>query len=894
MARLQATGDVERRTVKKDFILLSEFAEIRHGPQPICTIPAKGEGEFDTGSFSVRVFSTDFQQGQEEEFDISPDSQVLITEPKDGAYAYVHYFALNDIQARGYLRQYCLCYITNTPSKLTDNFEKLQKDFFEVTALFKCGNHRVFGKDLEHRLADLEYSKELLETNNEEVDDDIPEYDCQTEDIPETSLQVIIKDISYINNIMKSISQEMRKESNVRIQQWIETNRLIMRVNEGGDVSDSFVKAAGNSKFYTTHNFTRERVGTNATEGYQPKRVMAHLAQRFSRQLRSLDELSVGSFSLAMSALKDIHKKYSQSDIALQVEQMETALLSPVSSLLSVGRVPLCNVLQYKYESRDCSHLLHTHHYTVSSTSSHDELQEGHCVTQQLIDSGQAKCLDTSFIYKDDPYKLPLYLDVVPRQRGLSIVDPLGSPSVLPQIGRSHSSRLSCSSYNTPDIFPTPSASPTVEETSHDNIPISHEVSHDDTSIDIICSNELVQSNQTKTIWDHNDIDDDETISGTNCKITLDTSLSNGDHNHFMPNQPIALSRHMSLDNLASLPSNHSLVVSMERKKPHALLPTLDLPSQERNYTDEHNFYTPLTAPFYNCKSTSPLFSFDNLLDCVGLPSSKGSFPFVSSVDLIENNCIYKPGKDALLLLKDLPEMRDILYSLLSGQTFVIIANQKDEKLVRRHIRALWIFVGGHSSHYQIIPWQSKPLQMRQLTQVRLIGLSSSTSPLPNYLKKHVAYWDWTKNILSTPTYNGNILNPILSRARDKKNEELFLSIVESVLADLALKTFLCFHGFYTQSEYQLCLRQPKPTPEISARKFYSVAPRKDKIHFLSGIGIKDSDVDIIDHWINILRQQQLTQWRTHCSPQHILKDLDIVILNMKYCQERPCKPKRL
>ena len=58
---------------------------------------------------------------------------------------------------------------------------------------------------------------------------------------------------------------------------------------------------------------------------------------------RSLDELSVGSFSLAMSALKDIHKvilshynyyniyinyqKYSQSDIALQVEQMETALL---------------------------------------------------------------------------------------------------------------------------------------------------------------------------------------------------------------------------------------------------------------------------------------------------------------------------------------------------------------------------------------------------------------------------------------------------------------------------------------------------------------------------------------------------------------------------------------
>ena len=31
-------------------------------------------------------------------------------------------------------------------------------------------------------------------------------------------------------------------------------------------------------------------------------------------------------------------------------------------------------------------------------------VQEGNCVTQQLIDSSQAKCLDTSFIYKDDPY----------------------------------------------------------------------------------------------------------------------------------------------------------------------------------------------------------------------------------------------------------------------------------------------------------------------------------------------------------------------------------------------------------------------------------------------------------------------------------------------------------
>ena len=31
----------------------------------------------------------------------------------------------------------------------------------QVTRLLKCGNHRVFGKDLEHHLADLEHTQGL-------------------------------------------------------------------------------------------------------------------------------------------------------------------------------------------------------------------------------------------------------------------------------------------------------------------------------------------------------------------------------------------------------------------------------------------------------------------------------------------------------------------------------------------------------------------------------------------------------------------------------------------------------------------------------------------------------------------------------------------------------------
>ena len=61
--------------------------------------------------------------------------------------------------------------------------------------------------------------------------------------------------------------------------------------------------------------------------------------------------------------------------------------------------------------------------------------------------------------------------------------------------------------------------------------------------------------------------------------------------------------------------------------------------------------------------------------------SSKG-YPLISSVDLIERVSSYKPGKEILSLLKDLPELGDILYSILIGRPLIIIGDPHDEKLV--------------------------------------------------------------------------------------------------------------------------------------------------------------------------------------------------------------------
>ena len=57
-----------------------------------------------------------------------------------------------------------------------------------------------------------------------------------------------------------------------------------------------------------------------------------------------------------------------------------------------------------------------------------------------------------------------------------------------------------------------------------------------------------------------------------------------------------------------------------------------------------------------------------------------GGLPFISSVDLVESSSPFKPGKELVTLFKDVPELRDILYCILIGRPFAIIANQRDEK----------------------------------------------------------------------------------------------------------------------------------------------------------------------------------------------------------------------
>lgn len=159
-------------TFENDFILLSEFSEMV-GPKPIFTIPMQHNSKFDLNEFAVRIMSVDcvsiMQTTDFSSFNIAGDIQVVLTESKEGAVAYVHHFVLYDICARGFVRPYCLAYITRNHTELMAKFNDLLGYFQTVSSLYHFGNTLNFLLDLSLRMKHLRELKEALQCSTKDI-----------------------------------------------------------------------------------------------------------------------------------------------------------------------------------------------------------------------------------------------------------------------------------------------------------------------------------------------------------------------------------------------------------------------------------------------------------------------------------------------------------------------------------------------------------------------------------------------------------------------------------------------------------------------------------------------------------------------------------------------------
>uniref|UniRef100_A0AAV2KFQ2 UDENN FLCN/SMCR8-type domain-containing protein n=1 Tax=Knipowitschia caucasica TaxID=637954 RepID=A0AAV2KFQ2_KNICA len=156
----------------KDFILISEFSE-QVGPQPLLTIPDEPKvcGTFDLNYFSLRIMSVDYQASfvghppgsAYPRLSFVEDSRVVLGDSKEGAFAYVHHLTLYDLEARGFVRPFCMAYVSADERKIMLQFQELSLRFSQASECLKAGNRRAFAKELQRKLQDLEYTHSVLQ-----------------------------------------------------------------------------------------------------------------------------------------------------------------------------------------------------------------------------------------------------------------------------------------------------------------------------------------------------------------------------------------------------------------------------------------------------------------------------------------------------------------------------------------------------------------------------------------------------------------------------------------------------------------------------------------------------------------------------------------------------------
>lgn len=154
----------------QDFILISEFSE-QVGPQPLLTVPdqTKACGSFDLNHFALRIMSVDYQTTfagstgcAHPKLNFVEDSKVVLGDSREGAYAYVHHLTLYDLEARGFVRPFCMAYVSSEEEKMMRCFRQLSAEFSKASECLKTGNRKNFANEVDKRLSDLEYTRLIL------------------------------------------------------------------------------------------------------------------------------------------------------------------------------------------------------------------------------------------------------------------------------------------------------------------------------------------------------------------------------------------------------------------------------------------------------------------------------------------------------------------------------------------------------------------------------------------------------------------------------------------------------------------------------------------------------------------------------------------------------------
>lgn len=662
----------------KDFILISEFSE-QVGPQPLLTIPndPKVCGTFDLNYFSLRIMSVDYQASfvghppgsNYPKLNFVEDSKVVLGDSKEGAFAYVHHLTLYDLEARGFVRPFCMAYISADERKIMHQFQEMSSEFSKASEFLKSGNRKAFANELEKKLKDLEYTRSVLHKEAELQKMNNGCYSTQAIE-KANELANVEKSIYEHQDLLRQVtSYPSRKRKDVdfvqhEMEKPADTNVTDDTLNSNhSDVADKTVETESESR----------------KSSYTPQLIKAKSAKCFDKRLKTMEELCDASFfPQTLEQLNIIEKSFRGDLCLIYTSQINRALLSKQ------------RVTSFLFEAeRD---------WEYGGTSKNISISSNNLTVPILNLCGEPLSLDSYTTCIDvDHIKPGVESMEGPPESSTSDITQETSEAADTETKGSFSSDKSIEAFG--------SVSPSSLQANYFN------GLERKSKVSIASPSEIASSSVAVP---------QRTSDGT--LVQMDAACCIG-QDGFIFEEPLPeLAQECCGDTVVNQEP-----LSLLQGDP-AL--QMDYIFEESALAESPNMG--LTFSYLNTEEVAKI-NIEDVSDSTSFMSASTSsdraaspFTYGSALTLKQKK---KAGHSALRFIRQYPFAQQAIFCLLSGRTLVILG--VDEGTVRKLVNALFIFVPNLGKYGETVqPWLSSPFQLTDLQRWKLIGLQRYVADL--------------------------------------------------------------------------------------------------------------------------------------------------------------------
>ncbi|XP_029945633.1 guanine nucleotide exchange protein smcr8a [Salarias fasciatus] len=860
----------------KDFILISEFSE-QVGPQPLLTIPEDPKvcGTFDLNYFSLRIMSVDYQASfvghppgsGYPRLSFVEDSRVVLGDSKEGAFAYVHHLTLYDLEARGFVRPFCMAYVAADEKKIMLQFQELSFRFSQASECLKAGNRRAFAKELQRKLRDLEYTHSVLQREEGLQREAGPQCMYSAHAVEKANeLANVEKSIYEHRDLLRQISSYHRRPR--RDPQAVACQKCMSEcLNECEELLEKYAKLA---KPFSYTEKGEERQGQFEREGgeeeadeedeegvkrrpsYTPQLIKGKSAKCFDKRLKTLQELCDETFYEAtVELLKETERSFRGDLCYLHTRRLEKALRRKqrVTNFLFEGELgdddeddvgtlrPFCavnhTVNNYIHlnpppivlgpEPFELDALEPQDPLDPASEASHTQDSELGLGESHLESSPSDQTLETQESSEET--------------KGSFSSDKSGTGPA----EKRHSLASAKSEAPDPDSDLTPDPDHNTdlerESSSEDMETTAGEDDGEDgggqTPVSLLEVPSDLEASKDDACEGSNESDLLVPLD-TACCIAQDGFLYEASAPEAVPG--LHQSPHLS----------QTLVVNQE---PQALLPL----------QDDYTVGSPCAeSPAAGLELPGNLLGdavsrISDGSDCT-MSASTGSDRAASPLGyggVVTLRQRKKAGQGALRFVRQYPFAMQALWCLLSGRTLVVLG--ADEGRVRRLVSSLALFVPGPGKCAERVQaWLSCPFTLTDLHRWKLIGLQRVASPVGSSMlhslsrySRYISILDADLKTLRCPPYQGQLLANIADHRTYVRRGSTYFLHAQSTLCHLAAKAFLLTFTHH--------LHMP-----VSSTEGPEVVEGRRRCFLQEQLGLGEEDSQILLYLSRLITQQYL------------------------------------